>query len=603
MKTTAFNYSRFAFNTIIKKKSTIIMPIIIFVCSIIVGFIFQFAVSSKYLSLAGYLYAFTILLITVIFASIKALNIFKDFEHEGLELISLSKPISRSQLILGKLVTLIYFGLIWALVLSISALTGLYGVYAVSTLFIYALLYLFVGLCTYLIIGLITALIAYKVNQKIAITLPLAFFIPMTLGGVLLSANTTSNVNNVAYFLNKKYPYHLSGNEVNAEPYYINNHKDELLLIPNGQDNKTFSKEQKDYLENVMKIANKSSTEWQIYSWLSLPYQLLDIFNPKNKNVFETISKNNFSNLDRYVYYNDLDDITYKYKLNTSVSQTKYPNLQGDQLVPSYIIPGLLKNNSVIPNTVNTGVIYARQGASEIDVEFPEDEAQFSSQNNLVGKLKWEYIYEALKDENFNKIAASFVDNFNQKHSKETDLNRIHDDLIDAISKYVNNPESQINRYTNTNVTIFNEYAIREQKLQSEIERKIYFSIALMNYIYFNNQDTNLFKAMIKNTKIASFGNTQFKLEINGFTYEIGGYSSFEKKLYIVKKNNAEKVLVRYDLTKSSSNHLFQASPELFSIARDKQIVNKNIYFVLWIATIAILFGTVYAVYKRKDYK
>lgn len=249
----------------------------------------------------------------------------------------------------------------------------------------------------------------------------------------------------------------------------------------------------------------------------------------KNKNVFETISKNNFSNLDRYVYYNDLDDITYKYKLNTSVSQTKYPNLQGDQLVPSYIIPGLLKNNSVIPNTVNTGAIYARQGASEIDVEFPEDEAQFSSQNNLVGKLKWEYIYEALKDENFNKIAASFVDNFNQKHSKETDLNRIHDDLIDAISKYVNNPESQINRYTNTNVTIFNEYAIREQKLQSEIERKIYFSIALMNYIYFNNQDTNLFKAMIKNTKIASFGNTQFKLEINGFTYEIGGYSSFEK--------------------------------------------------------------------------
>ncbi|ENY68928.1 ABC transporter, permease protein [Mycoplasmopsis bovigenitalium 51080] len=603
MKTTAFNYSRFAFNIIMKKKSTIIMPLLVLISSFVLGLVINFAINEKYLSLTSYLYAFAILIITVIFASIKALNIFKDFEQEGLELITLSKPLSRSNLVLGKLLTLTYFGLIWSGVLTISALLALYGVYSINYWILYSLLYLFVGLCAYLLISLITSLIANKLNQKIAITLPLAFFIPLSLGGALLSINSTTNINNAAYFINKKYPYHLAGNEANVEPFFINNNKDELLILPNGLNNEQFSKQQHQYLNDLMKLSQNSSIEWQVYSWLSLPYQLLDVFNKDNKNVFESIQPNSYSNLSYYIYYNDLDRITYKYKLDTEPKYTKYQTIRQGKATNNYITSGLIKSNSVIDNVANSGVIYAREGASEINNDFPEDNSQFSAQNNLVGKLYWTNVKEALKDKQFNKIAAEFVAKININNDN---LNDLHNTLMSKISEYVNDSKSPINQYKNANITIFNEFAVKEQKLQSEIERKIYFAASLMYYIYFNHQDTKLFKAMIKNTSINnSYGNNQIKLTINGFVYKIGGFDSINKELYIKKGENGknDKVIVRYNLTDSNNNYLFTASPQMYSINRDKLVVNKNLYFALWIGTIAILFTSVYFVYKRKEYK
>ncbi len=122
--------------------------------------------------LQAYIFIFTNATATVIFSSIKALNIFKDFDSEGLEIITLSKPISRNNLILGKLLTLIYFGLIWSLVMLIASLFGLYAIFGVTKIFLVAILFLFVGLMTYLLFGLFTALICYKLSQKIAITIP-----------------------------------------------------------------------------------------------------------------------------------------------------------------------------------------------------------------------------------------------------------------------------------------------------------------------------------------------------------------------------------------------------------------------------------------------
>ncbi|SYV90647.1 Uncharacterised protein, partial [Metamycoplasma alkalescens] len=113
-----------------------------------------------------------------------------------------------------------------------------------------------------MLISLLTALICYKLSSKISMTIPLVLFIPLSLGGALLSANATTNVNNAAFYINKQYPLHLAGNEANVEPFFINNQKDELLLVPNGMQNKNFSEEQKQYLEEVMKISNNSSKEW-----------------------------------------------------------------------------------------------------------------------------------------------------------------------------------------------------------------------------------------------------------------------------------------------------------------------------------------------------
>ncbi|SGA02640.1 Uncharacterised protein [Mycoplasmopsis arginini] len=122
-----------------------------------------------------------------------------------------------------------------------------------------------------------------------------------------------------------------------------------------------------------------------------MPYQLLDIFNFKNQNVFESISKNKFSNQDNYIYYKNLDSILFKYKLDQNVQQKKYIVSNKDGESEKYIISGLLKSHSIIPNSINsinTEIIYAREGASSIDVSFPEDDSQFSAENNLVGKLK-----------------------------------------------------------------------------------------------------------------------------------------------------------------------------------------------------------------------
>ncbi|AZZ65371.1 ABC transporter permease [Metamycoplasma phocicerebrale] len=622
MKTSALKYSRFAFNNVFKKKSSIIIPSLLIGLSLIMGLIFRFTIDHKYFNLTTYIYIFFVLVATVIFSSIKALNIFKDFEQEGMEIVSLSKPISRNNLVLGKLITLIYFGLIWAIVSSLSSLLFLNGFFNARLLFTYSGLFLIVVFCTYMFIGLITALIGYKLNQKFAITIPLALFIPLALGGSLLSANATSNANNAAYYINTKYPYHLSGNEANVEPFFINNKKDELILIPNGLQNDKFSKKQIEYLEEVMNISNKSSSEWQIYSWLSTPYQLLDIFNFNNNNVFEVLSKNKFTNQNNYIYYNGLDDITYQYKLEKNVNWKKYDSSNSGILEKRYIVPGLLKSNSIIPNTIGTSIIYARENASNTDVDFPEDSAQFSAENNLVGKLNWKYVYEALRDKNFNLVAKRIIDNI---EPKLTNNNRTiaHKELMNEISILINDlsDNSIIYELENFHVTIFNKNSIIEKKIQSEIERKIYIAVALLNYIYFNKQNSYIYESMIVNpNKINEYGNSQIVINFGGFKYLIGGFSSYDKKVITVQREKMDthgnvekdgdgkpilisKIVLRYDLTPSNSNFLFKATEDVYAINRSKKIVNKNVYYVLWIILILILFVSVFYLYKRRDYK
>nr|WP_318034166.1 ABC transporter permease subunit [Mycoplasmopsis agalactiae] len=242
MSTSAFKYSRFAFNIVFRKISTFILPILILVFSLIIGLVYKFAVGENYHLLSAYIFIFISASATVIFSSIKALNIFKDFDSEGLEIITLSKPISRNNLILGKLLALIYFGLLWSLIMFVAALFGLYAVYEIKQFFLASLLFFFVSLMTYLLFGLFTALICYKLSQKIAMTIPIALFIPLALGGSLISANSASNINNAAHFINRPYQYHASGNEANIEPFYLNNKKMSFCLFQTELIIKAFQK-------------------------------------------------------------------------------------------------------------------------------------------------------------------------------------------------------------------------------------------------------------------------------------------------------------------------------------------------------------------------
>ncbi|MBY7704793.1 hypothetical protein JIY74_31940 [Vibrio harveyi] len=112
MTISLFNYVKFTFKNVIKKKSSILFPTIVLVASICVGIVLTSVIPFKYLDLISFLYTILLIIMTIIFSSIKALNLFKDLEVEGIEILSLSKPISRRSLVIGKLISFSLLNLI-----------------------------------------------------------------------------------------------------------------------------------------------------------------------------------------------------------------------------------------------------------------------------------------------------------------------------------------------------------------------------------------------------------------------------------------------------------------------------------------------------------
>ncbi|AJK51829.1 ABC transporter permease [Mycoplasma capricolum subsp. capripneumoniae 87001] len=341
------------------------------------------------------------------------------------------------------------------------------------------------------------------------------------------------------------------------------------------------------------------------------------MFNFKNKNLFASLSDKSNSNLVKYIYYNNLDDISYKYKLDKKPNLKKYKTSKNNTY--KYIVPGILKSHSIHSqkndNTsgheeiVDFDIIYAAEGADNKDKEFLEDKNQLHTDNktNLVGRLRWIYVYEALSDPVFNQIAKEFVTSFNKQIKKTSDLKQIHKQLMEYLSKYLNNKEAKIYSYNNNNITIFDEYAIkRHNKLQSQNERILYFAISLLNYIYFNHTDSLIYQGMLKNPDGDNFGDFQVKLDINSYKYNIGGYSSYQiqyTKKEVDKKDEENPTLLRVKLSPSQNNYLFESANELFSISRSKRVVNKNVLFVLWVIVIGIELLVVFELYRKKDYK
>ncbi|AJM71528.1 ABC transporter permease [Mycoplasma yeatsii] len=613
MKNAYLRYSFFAFNTILKKKSSILLPIIAVAISFFVGIVFKFAVPSNYQELAVFFYTFIAIIMTAVYSSIKALNLFKDLEQEGIEIITLSKPISRKQLILGKLICLSYFGLIWSTALLISGFLYFYASFNFVNVLINSLTLFFVSLSAYFIIGLFVSLLSFKLSQKIAMTLPLIAFIPLSSIGILLASNQTTNINKASSFINRSYEYHHSGNEVNTEPYFINNNKDELLLIPNGSDNKDFDQEQKEYLQTVINYTNRSLTSWQTYSWISIPYQFINIFNFNSKNISIT-NANNSTDLEKYVYYNDLDNISYTYKLDKKPNQVKYKvaDDSNQKFSEKYIVPGLLKSHSKFSDftqTVNYDLIYAIDGAENDDSKFFEDENEFSNQrSSLVGRIKWNVIKQALQDKKFNLIASDFVNQnlkefLNDKSNTSEQLNKKHKQLMSKISEYVTNEDSEINNYENHNIKLFDKRSITDGEIDGVVQIKIYKAIAILNYIYFNYQDSQLFKIMIKNPNNEYFGDAQINLELDGRNYRLGGFKNFSEKVVQEEKDGVKKTLFRFDLQESKSNFLFSSADNLYSITRNRQIVNKYVIALLWLVIIGAEFALTFKIYQRKEYK
>lgn len=752
MTISLFNYVKFTFKNVIKKKSSILFPTIVLVVSICVGIVLTSVIPFKYLDLISFLYTILLIIMTIIFSSIKALNLFKDLEVEGIEILSLSKPISRRSLVIGKLISFSLLNLIWSCVFFICGLLFFYANNSFNQIFLKSSLLAFISFCSFFIFGLLTIILSFKLSQKITIMIPLIIFVPLSLIGLVISTNVKTTLDQTAFYINRVYKDHHAGNEVNAEAYFLNN-QDQLFLIPNGSDNHSFDEQQTKYLEQIIKHSSTASFNWQLYSWIAIPYQLINVFNFNNKNIFSSLENNSENNLNNFVYYNDLDNFAYQYKLEKNTKQAKYLTESNKH---SYIVPGLLKSHSIfsvasqdlLAELENYDLVYAINGVDDPTKDFETDQQDFAKINNLIGKIKWDYVKQVLKDQQFNKIANDFVNKFiknNQQFIQQKNLDLIHQNLIKTLENELNNNESQINQYVNDNLVLFSRVSLKDNLIKSFEEKLIYYAVSLMNYIYFNYQNNVIYQAMIKHPNEELYGNYQYKLMINNKEYKLGGYSGYstvvhekldnnasqnqeqlkeqiKKDLDLIKKDDLKalwedyqkansrqewnkisnllldltklknllntfqgndnqaanyiseiaddlrqkvvefiknqikdvenqinkatitkkkfsekldqlikqadginldkltnilknwnelekrqsdksKFTTRYKTRPSKTNFLFQSSDNLYSITRDKKVVNNYLLFVIWLLLIVIEFVVVFKLYQRKDYK
>ncbi|WLP85920.1 ABC transporter permease [Mycoplasma seminis] len=603
------SYALFLHKIMLKKKSTIILPLFWFVVSIILAIVFaSLKLDSYKINFAIYAVAFIELILTIFYASLKALNIYKDLEEEGVELLSYSKPISRKQIFSGKLIIYLTLGCYWALIMLLCNLFIGLGLHT-SYLAAFSLLSFVVFILAYIFFGMIASIIGYKLNGKVALAIPLVAVTPLVIGGSVIASQSTATSNNMAYYLNAKRELQPAGNNANIETFYLNNDKDAFYIMPNGFDDLNFSTKQNDYINNSFNYAAAAAKGWQAYAWGVLPYQMIDIFNFENENIFNAFSTNHQNNLEKYLYYNDLDSYMYSYKLNNTNVLPKYRVNIGDSKNPNYqevyLVPGALKNQTHFNDLINTNIIYARNGADNFKLSFPEDSYTKTNGSSLVGKLQWKYLAELLSSKVFNAYGKEFVNNL---ISSQEYQNSDHNDLafnkkliLNAIQNEISNKDSKLNNLDD-NITVLNDESIKNKLINSQIEKQIYLTTALIYYIYFAQNNNVLTQALLFNSKdtndLNDFTPSTFTFIFGGYRYQIGGYESYSTK-HSVSDN---KVLIRYDL-KTSNNYLFQPLEQMYSVSRNKQVINKYGFIGIWIALgfVFILINNV--LYIRKDYR
>ncbi|UWV79910.1 hypothetical protein NW072_01950 [Mycoplasmopsis felis] len=242
------HYVFFIHKLILKKKNTIIIPMIILLSSFIFFGVFSFIeINNNQKLLFIYILVFIELLITIFFAALKSINVYKDLEEEGIELLTLSKPISRKSIIWGKTISNLLFAFYWTLIILISNTIIIWSLNILNTHWNLILITIGVFYLSYILFGYLSSLISYKTNTKIAITLPILLFSPLAIYGTVISGKSTSTANNFAYYLNIPYENHSTGKRLNAEQFYLNNQNDSYYIIPNGYQNDNFRNDQKNF--------------------------------------------------------------------------------------------------------------------------------------------------------------------------------------------------------------------------------------------------------------------------------------------------------------------------------------------------------------------
>ncbi|WP_406614512.1 hypothetical protein ACJA23_01180 [Mycoplasma corogypsi] len=591
------NYNKFLLSLLIKKKNTYIMPLFVLLICIIAATVISFVRTNNDSLIYIYAFAFLQISTTIVFSGLKSINIYRELEEEGIDILVFSKPISRTKILLSKQIAFFAIGVLWSLVLTITNAIS-FAILQVNSLIVLSLISLGVMLLTYVIFGNITALFALKFNQKLAITLPLVLAAPLMIGGSVINSNTTNTASKFASYLNLPYQFNKSKTASNTNEFYFKNNKDQYFIVPNGYENKEFSVKQKQFLDKAYDLSKNSAQSIQVYSWLSTPYQFLDVFNLENKDVLASLTNKTDTNLNNYIYYNGLDSKLYDYQLDKNAQNllsnfVKFNN--------QTIVPGLLKINSEYPDLINTKLIYAREGADKFDVNFPEDEFVYASPNNIVGELSWKFTKELLESAEFMRVSDQFINKFIAQYitNKRLGLAELKQNFLSELSKDLNaDKTSVLANISDLKVTVLDPNAIKNKIIKSETEKKLYLTVALMYYVYFRYQDSRLLGAILFNETKKDRSPSQLTIFLDNFNYNIGGFSSFAAKQQVIDN----KVAIRYEL-QASDNYLFQTTDNIYALVRANQIVNKNVYWIIWLILASTLASTTTFLYRRKDYK
>ncbi|CAC13370.1 unknown; predicted coding region [Mycoplasmopsis pulmonis] len=586
------SYIQLLLKIIIRKKSSIILPVLLVAINVVLAILIGIFVSTNiHATIAIFALVFVQLLLTIIFSSIKAINIFNDMESEGIEIISFSKKITRRNIIWSKITLFILINLFWSLLIFLMNLIIFIITYNKLDLINNFLIYSFFSpLFCGLIFGFITSLISYKFSPKLALAIPILIFTPLVIGGNFINGSSSSVPKKISKILNLPYKHYDGGTILNAEKFYLNNQKDELFIIPKNIDQNTLDQRQKDFINEAFVSTKKSANLYQNFSWLSLPYQLLNIFNKNDKDVIENIFENDKSDLEKYPYYNHLDSKDFRYVLQDSKGLLKVDAFENGIEYQGYIVPGFLKNRSLIPNQINKDLIYAREGANNFNVAFQEDDFTFSKPDNLVGKIDSNIILEALKSKIFQAQAKEFFNSLDEQITKA--------DLLSQISKALDENGLNFTNLIDESTTLFSS-EIDLQKIKNLTEKKVLIGVSLIYYLYFNYQNSPLLKTLLENDNPnLKYTPQQIQLLINNEKYNIGGYSSFVQVQQAV--NN--KIIFRYNLEKSN-NYLFQTVDQFYSLKQDSKVINKNYFPLIWISLTLLLVALNFALYIRKDFK
>lgn len=173
------SYTYYLFMRVIKNKSTWILSIIAFAMVLIIAMVPVFgegdAGKIQLLRVMNFVGAIFVIILSMVFGTIKSLNIFTDSQSDGTELIIVSKPISRTQIIVTRyiffiIVCLVFSVLIlggWAIGLSIVG-TGLVINFGNSLGGMFAASFI-----SQAITGVIAILIALKFSTRAARVLPI----------------------------------------------------------------------------------------------------------------------------------------------------------------------------------------------------------------------------------------------------------------------------------------------------------------------------------------------------------------------------------------------------------------------------------------------